>query len=323
MSTANPHSPANIVPADYEFAFPYAYETTVEGWPIPSYNLDMVVALRQQGKLWSPRSTCHSCGTRFIEGAAFLHVPSGQYILVGHTCADKMELLFDESAFQLLHNRRASARKLALIKAERRRALREWARGTTKEVRKAMKAQHPIVRDIRRKLIQWHSLSPKQEALVLKIHRDAEAKKQRISQQTLVAVPSGDKRVDLEGRILTVRVEDGYDRQLSYKMLFMVGEEETGCYKLWGTIPSPILEAVGYRSKELIGLRAQFSAKVSPSDKDESFGFYQRPTKAKLLDTTVTCKCCGVTIERSDSDFPYKWVADNAMCGVCFDNNRN
>jgi len=178
MTATNPHSPANIVPAEYDFAFGYAHPSVVDGWPVPGFNMDLVRKLREEGKLYSQRGTCHSCGARFIEGAAFLHRPSGQYILVGHVCADKMELTYDISELALIQGKRHEARKIVAEKALRFAELRSLVsqlRETEegREVLRALKHKHRITEDIRHRLIQWRSISGKQQALVV---RDVQAR---------------------------------------------------------------------------------------------------------------------------------------------------
>lgn len=57
----------------------------------------------------------------------------------------------------------------------------------------------------------------------------------------------------------------------------MLVQHETG-YKLWGTVPSDLLSNGGLK-----GAAVEFTARVQRSDKDEKFGFFSRPTKARVL----------------------------------------
>ena len=47
-------------------------------------------------------------------------------------------------------------------------------------------------------------------------------------------------------------------------------------YKLWGSVPSAIADEVER------GSVVEFAAKIQPSDDDKSFGFFSRPSKAKV-----------------------------------------
>lgn len=83
--------------------------------------------------------------------------------------------------------------------------------------------------------------------------------------------PVVEGRIEITGKVLTVKVVDNmYGRTV--KML--VGDDRG--FKVWGTRPDSLWQADK-------GARVSFTAAVTKSDKDESFGFYKRPTKAKLL----------------------------------------
>lgn len=84
-------------------------------------------------------------------------------------------------------------------------------------------------------------------------------------------VPVVEGRYEIQGEVLTVKVQDGqYGSTL--KMLVAVDG-----YKVWGTVPSDLYGVDR-------GDRVAFTATVTKSDDDEAFGFYSRPTKARRLD---------------------------------------
>ena len=129
-------------------------------------------------------------------------------------------------------------------------------------------------------LHEWGKLSPKQtdivrkslarakERLATKAEREAQWKTEAAN---LPPVPETDERIDVVAEILSTKeVEGMYGWQT--KALY---KTDAG-YKLWGAVPSKISEAKK-------GDRVQFSAKVSRSDDDPSFGFISRPTKAKII----------------------------------------
>ena len=134
--------------------------------------------------------------------------------------------------------------------------------------------------DLNENLFEWGKLSPKQtdivrkslarakERLAKKAEREAQWKAEAAN---LPPVPETDERIDIVAEILSTKeVEGMYGWQT--KALY---KTDAG-YKLWGSVPGKISEAKK-------GDRVQFSAKVSRSDDDPSFGFISRPTKAKII----------------------------------------
>ena len=134
--------------------------------------------------------------------------------------------------------------------------------------------------ELNEKLHEWGKLSPKQtdivrkslarakERLATKAEREAQWKTEAAN---LPPVPETDERIDVVAEILSTKeVEGMYGWQTKALYKTDVG------YKLWGSVPSKISEAKK-------GDRVQFSAKVSRSEDDPSFGFISRPTKAKII----------------------------------------
>jgi hypothetical protein len=80
-------------------------------------------------------------------------------------------------------------------------------------------------------------------------------------------------RITITGKVLTVKEQfSAYGSTI--KMLVL---DERG-FKVWGTMPSAIM------GEQCKGKRVTFTAKVTVSDDDETFGFYNRPTKAALVE---------------------------------------
>ena len=59
----------------------------------------------------------------------------------------------------------------------------------------------------------------------------------------------------------------------SFKMLF---KDDRG-FKLWGSVPRSLEEAAKR------GVRIEFTATLEQSEDDPLFGFFKRPSKAKVL----------------------------------------
>lgn len=86
----------------------------------------------------------------------------------------------------------------------------------------------------------------------------------------------------LDGVILSTRVDDGYMGGAVVKMLV-----KCAGFKVWGTVPASLYSSVR-RHEELIGSRVRFTATVTRSNDDASFGFYSRPRKAELIEEEVS-----------------------------------
>lgn len=94
-------------------------------------------------------------------------------------------------------------------------------------------------------------------------------------------------RLVVEGVVVSVQERAGYTGGTVYKML-VKADGFDGPVKLWGTVPSALLPDVWTSNTdpeaELKGRRVRFTATLEPSEGDEAFGFYSRPTKATIVD---------------------------------------
>ena len=77
-------------------------------------------------------------------------------------------------------------------------------------------------------------------------------------------------RIVVSGNVLAVKVQEGY---YGWEQKMLVRDDRG--FKVWGTVPSCI--------EPERGNRIEFTATVNKSDKDETFGFYKRPSKAKII----------------------------------------
>lgn len=280
MSRTDPHSLGNFQPADYAYVFSYSLATTEDGWPVPSFNIDAIVALRRGGAVFASHGgtgQCTICGARFVYGDVWKHEPSGVFIHVGHTCADKYDLAADRAEFARL---RGAAINRAL-RAERRRQMAVAARAfvrATPGLAVALRCSHGITRDLVSKLMEYGSLSPAQVALAFKLAREERERAERAANEPVwVAMPEAllGGRVRVRGLVLMTKwKETNFGGAL--KMLLQV-EAEGGAFKLWGTVPAAL------DSDELRGSVVEFDAKLERSRDDAAFGFFSRPTKAAVV----------------------------------------
>ncbi len=132
-------------------------------------------------------------------------------------------------------------------------------------------------------LVEWGSLTPKQVDAVVAAAQSELAK--RAAYEAAESVPTG--RVAITGEILSTKiVESQYGSTLK-----MLVRDDRG-FKVWGSMPSAIQG--GYNDEtDLVddgadkGDRVTFTAAVEPSDDDDKFGFFKRPTKAAIINEEV------------------------------------
>ena len=129
-----------------------------------------------------------------------------------------------------------------------------------------------IVSDILFKAFSF-LLSDAQVALVTKILADKVTNDAKRAQddESKVAIPSFEGRTEITGLVLKTDWRDS-DWGTTKKALLKVTHGD-GFFMLWGSVPSAILEVER-------GDTVTFTARLSVSDDDESFGFWSRPTKA-------------------------------------------
>jgi len=99
--------------------------------------------------------------------------------------------------------------------------------------------------------------------------RQVAEEKRQAEHEAAEPCPTG--RVVVTGEVLSVKLQDGYYGS-TWKMLV---KDDRG-FKVWGSIPSSLDASRG--------CRVTFTAAIEPSNDDDKFGFYKRPTKAEILE---------------------------------------
>lgn len=234
------------------------------------------------------KGTCDHCGARFDWGAVYQHT-SGGHIVVGNVCADNT---MDVPSRHDLDVRRIKSR----IAAQR-----ETARNAAKARAEAVAGgfewlyagphDNATLTDIARKCLAWGGITERQLALVKRIHdgtpaeweikKAAQAARRAADEAAAQPVPVTSERVEITGEVLTVKEQEGFvpggvvwPGMSVPTVLKMLVKTDAG-YKLWGTVP---------RDLEVTrGVKVAFSAKIERSDKDPKFGFFSRPTKARVV----------------------------------------
>lgn len=225
------------------------------------------------------RGGCDHCGAPGLRYVNVYAHDSGDWIVVGSTCAERVGL-DNRNAYEMDRAKRAQeARKKA---EELRRKKEAWLASADPEVVVALTGLLTLhhdtgttgnffLNDMVRAFKNYGNLSERQAAAMLKTLADLESRKQReeaerVSPKPKMPVPTG--VVDIVGTVMSVK-EQHSQWGTTWKCLVV---DDRG-FKVWGTIPSSAAWDKGDR--------VAFTANVEPSNDDESFGFYSRPRKVK------------------------------------------
>jgi hypothetical protein len=305
------HRPVDFIPEDYTYVDAYDND-----------GMDGTGIRRALAQLLNDSKTarygdgyqCDHCGAHIRYVAVFLHVPTGDHIGVGETCCEG-RFTYSKADFDRLRKDAALQRENHRIK--NRRIAFVWEHPELVEViveREAGEITNSFILDVLHKLDIYGDLSDKQvSAIVKSAARDREYKATPKVEQPKALVPDTDTRINIEGRVISTRwQESDFGSQLKG---LVECETPEGFFRLWGTVPS----SLGGVS-DLKGCRVRFSAKVQRSDKDDSFGFWSRPTKAEVVSWSLPCFACDKVTE-----VPASVDIANTLiyCGDCGDEAHN
>lgn len=267
---------------------------------------------------------CHICGSvNAVYSASFYHAKSNRYIKTGLDCAEKLEChgieAFRKNVKKALEanagKRKAKAilEKAGLEKAwelfeadvEYRKAFaaanKAWqeanpeaepdrwgnVEGAPKYAQQSRDELTAL--DIVSRLIKWGDISEKAQAfLKLLLERidnapaaaAEKAAKKAAEMADAVPVPLAQGRMMVKGEVLSIKQQES-QFGLQIKMLVKAEAGNGGWFKLWGTVPSSIVGEVER------GSVVEFAASLQRSDNDQFFGFFSRPSKAKVLNREV------------------------------------
>ena len=279
------HRPSVIITTDYQFV-------GFEGLPPDGdmmNNLQTVIEERirirahmdSTGGTYSHHAhggNCHVCGAGAIYTALFFHRPSNVYIRTGLDCARKLDDAVNGDEFRSNIARgmeaRAGKRKAAALLATHglERAL------TIANADDGQHYEERVIGEIVSRLIHYGDISEKQIAfvrsLISRIDNRAQILAQRAAEKEAAApIPLADGRIEITGEILTIK-----EREFGSPAILV--RHSTG-WKLWGSLPSAISSAQR-------GDVVTFSAAIKASENDPKFGFFTRPTKAKVVAPATT-----------------------------------
>lgn len=280
---SNRFSASNIDPSEWAEVLVFHYNVEVDGWPVPAYNLEALIALRQAnpGRFFQHENGgCAICGARFKYGSVFRNEQTGDHIVVGWICAEKLELTSDLAAHRMVKERAFAAQRRTL----RRRELFRWAQAN-RDLLPLLRVDHGITRDIRRQVIARpeRGLTGPQIDLLQRLKQQV-AEKEKRDQEPKVPAPEG--RHTIEGELVSAKHVDS-DYGVQTKMVVKIQQPE-GSWVAYGTMPSILEDTLWERGIMFDQLRekqlhVRFTATFKRSNREEHFAFAKRPTKAELL----------------------------------------
>ena len=292
------HSPKNIIPSDYEFVTIRMFDDT--GYSAREFGQHREMT---GGKFSNHQDNggCDVCGTQMNNYAVFYHEKTNKYIRTGVECANKIEF-----GHQSDFKRATEFRKTAKRRTEARKALVGRMGQSTLDLLMSLSTDwtglsyndvfdyYGLDRDYdrtdyaARKLLDTIRLA---DSLIEKSSKYGLSDKQAgLLESVANRLPNlvedyinyeNNKRVRLEN---TPHIVDGKQtirgRVISTKWVdTMYGStrkmlvEDVKGYRVYGSVPSAI-DSVNN------GDEIEFTATLSSSDDDPTFGFFKRPTKA-------------------------------------------
>lgn len=208
---------------------------------------------------------CDHCGTNHYYGAIYKD-KAGDYLKVGCDCAAKFFEFKSRKSYLIAQAERVAAERARAAEA---RAKAQAFLAENPDLFEIFKNnQHYIIQDIKAKLFKYGSISEKQVEFVYKL--DSEKKEEEVRHPIPTDMNKG--RHEFTGTVKGFKQVES-DFGVTTKMVF---QDDRGFF-LYGTAPS----TGGHYDR---GARLSFCAKLTISGSDETFGFYSRPTKGRVID---------------------------------------
>ncbi len=297
----DPHRPGVIVPSQYRYVLSYNCATSDGGWPVPSFGincaLDRRVELKdaETGKITyingehdddgeccqcgllgagkkviSGPGKCAVCGAGFVYGDIWQHVPTGEYIHLGHDCATKYDMLADRSDWEAADAATRRRIQADITRAANDRRMVEFCE-TQPGLLDALNVEHEIVADIKRKLREYGSISTGQIALVRKIAHEVLHPEDAPPPEVKIQAPAG--KVTFRGTVVS-RKNQETNYGITTRITVKVTTPE-GVWLAWGTAPAALLDAT-YNHGGLKGCEVEITATLQPGN-EPHFAIMKRP----------------------------------------------
>jgi hypothetical protein len=286
------HCPSQIDPQAYQFV---AFEFI----PTNTGDLGAIFFLQQQRELIREHmartggtysghehgGNCMVCGNVLaIYTVLFYHADSNSYVRMGDICAQKVEMAYDNSAFNRFKDTINGARKAKAGKNKAMVTLMDAGFGAAwdlYEVRDTQyvnfKYEENTICDIVGKLVQYGSISEKQMAFIGRLldtlkTRDERLAARRAKEDAAAPVPETDERIKIVGTVVfTFYAEDAM-----FPGPRMIVETVDG-WSVTGTNSGAYVK----------GQKLQFMARVVVSKTNSKKGYFKRPTQVEVLESVA------------------------------------
>lgn len=316
------HRPSVIIPADYELIACDYFGSGMDAMAFAGEREWFRKHMTQTGGKFAQVTRddgndgscgCDVCGAFIMYAARFHHRPSNTYITTGMDCAAKMDI-GDAIQFAAFRKRVSAGLKTRKGILAAHTLLVDNGMQDVIDLVESLKASmypDPPVDDYGHRLDGqphekgWYDSLTRLEQTVLDMHSNlvkygefkseaqrefmrsipakiAEAKAHKVSilakreadQANAKPIPAefNGARAQITGTIVATKQQES-----DFGMVIKCLVQHADGWKLWGTLPSNIADDVR-------GRQMTFKAKVTISDKDDKFGFFSRPMKAKLLE---------------------------------------
>lgn len=294
------HKPSTIIPEDYEYVGQdyMKIESFGDCTVIQQERAKIKAHMAKTGGNYSRHEhggNCMVCGSVMaLYTALFYHQKTNSYVRMGQDCALKCDI-GDEAAFRSFRAGIKDARDLHTGKAKAQALLAdrglEQAWPIHRDICKDDKyfdqpQEERTIADVVEKLVKYGSLSDKQYGLIKSLLQRIATRAERLAkreQERAAAKPCPTGRIEITGTVLSTKYQPS-DYAPGGEVLKMTLKATDG-WVVYGSVPSCLqLFQDGDVQRGLkYGDQVKFKATVTPSDKDNKFGFFKRPTNAERI----------------------------------------
>lgn len=204
-------------------------------------------ARRDGREIFGHSGKCGVCGAHYVYGSMFKHAPTGAIVHMGHDCADKYEMMYAISAWQLTHDRHEAAHAKTIAR-ERNEQLRESFLAKNAGLAEALALAkldgskcERILADMRDRFATYCELSDKQIAFALKLANEIRNPPATNPAEAHVKAPLG-KGIEFEGEIVSAKATEGFRGGYAIKITIKVTTSD-GVWFAWGTLPNSLAPA--------------------------------------------------------------------------------
>lgn len=294
------HRPAVIAPADYMATVYYFFNPFIredgsfcEGPGVGRARLILETrkVFQRDENTKTTLGKCDVCGANFKAGAMFYHLPTEEFITMGHDCASKYQIQADWSDIDLQAERHRIAKKAAataIANRERKECfltanpeLRELVtyvetiQTTTFQGDGNVQNRVYLFRDIVGKFHRNGTLSPAQIDLLKTLYAHFTAPP-KVYEEIKTPAPIG--RQTFQGKVISIKVVES-DFGFVTKIVMKITTPE-GIWTAWGTLPGNL------DADEVLGRMVQLTGTLTLG-REPSFAFFKRPSKASIIKASV------------------------------------